>query len=67
MINLDICREWALYKRRIADTPQRISYFFDFPCSPFTYQYHSANGKLFGAVVDKKGNFLSYIQKVEFN
>lgn len=65
MIRRDICREFALYQRRLAQNPEVISYYFNLP--PLLYQYHNTGSELFGAIYDQCRNFRAYLPKIEPN
>lgn len=66
MINLNICREFYLYQKRLAQR-ETLSYFVDIPCSPYMMQYHNDGREIFGALYDKRKNFQQYIPKVDPN
>ena len=55
-----------LLQRRLA-AAETTKYYFDIPSSPFIHQYYNDGKELFGAVVDKRGNFLQYLPKIEPN
>ena len=56
-----------LQKRLAASASEVTAYYFDLPHSPFIYQYYNDGKNIFGAVVDKKGNCLQYLPKIEPN
>ena len=67
MISTDpAARQCFLLQQRLAAS-EVVSYYFDLPHSPFIYQYCNDGKNIFGAVLDKKGNFLQYLPKVELN
>lgn len=67
MITTDpAARQCFLLQQRLAAS-EVVSYYFDIPDSPFIYQYYNDGKNIFGAVVDKRGNCLQYLPKIEPN
>jgi hypothetical protein len=74
MINLNVARDFHLYRQRLAENPDAKSYWFSSGPRGATHlvQYHNTGTEIFGAVFAQPGNdpcrdFRAYLPKIELN